>query len=77
MRSPLLENFIIYGPFSYNGLYTSDSNQLFNQQLQRSNTGSCIKDFDTINTLLSHQGLILQHDISMPAHNQLMLWQRS
>jgi cyclopropane fatty-acyl-phospholipid synthase-like methyltransferase len=38
----------IYGPFNYNGAYTSDSNARFDQWLKSQNTLSGIKDFEDI-----------------------------
>ncbi|KAG1663448.1 UPF0585 protein [Nymphon striatum] len=51
---PLLESqgyFILYGPFNYNGKYTSESNARFDQWLKSNDPMSCIKDFEELNAL--------------------------
>lgn len=64
----------IYGPFKYNGQYTSASNANFQQWLQSRDPVSGIRDFEKINELATSIGLRLIQDISMPANNQLLIW---
>lgn len=67
----------IYGPFNYNGAYTSDSNARFDQWLKIQNTSSGIKDFEDVMLLASSRGFILLNDIAMPANNRLLVLQKS
>lgn len=67
----------IYGPFRYNGRYTSASNAEFDRYLQARDPQSGIRDFVDVNTLSSEQGLHLLADHSMPANNQLLIWHKS
>jgi cyclopropane fatty-acyl-phospholipid synthase-like methyltransferase len=67
----------IYGPFRYNGRYTSASNQDFDRFLQERDPQSGIRDFTAVNTLSSRQGLHLLADHSMPANNQLLIWHKT
>jgi len=69
--------FIIYGPFNYNGLYSSESNAQFDIWLKQQNPKSCIKDFDFLNSLAKQSGLEFKHDIDMPANNKILCWQKS
>jgi cyclopropane fatty-acyl-phospholipid synthase-like methyltransferase len=62
----------VYGPFNYQGQFTSDSNQQFNLWLQHNNPDSGIRDIEWICQLAQQQGLILQEDIAMPANNRLL-----
>ena len=77
---PILESkgyFILYGPFNYNGEYTSESNARFDQWLKNNDPKSCIKDFEKINELAESGGMKLIDDITMPANNRILVWQKS
>ncbi|WP_198360679.1 DUF938 domain-containing protein [Thalassotalea crassostreae] len=64
----------VYGPFKYQGKYTSSSNEGFQQWLQERDKNSGIRDFEAVNQLALNAGLVLEKDISMPANNQLIIW---
>jgi len=66
----------IYGPFRYDGEYTSASNAEFDRFLQARDPESGLRDFAQVNTLASEQGLSLLADHAMPANNQLLLWRK-
>jgi len=66
----------IYGPFKYQGKFTSDSNAGFQQWLQDRDPLSGIRDFEQVDHLAGKQGFKLLSDISMPANNQLLTWQK-
>jgi len=66
---------IAYGPFNYDGEYTSESNQRFDQLLRASNTGRGIRDIERINMLAVDNGLQFVVDHAMPANNRLIVWQ--
>ena len=66
----------IYGPFNYNGAYTSDSNARFDQWLKSQNKSSCIKDFEDIMFLARSSGFGLVNDFPMPANNRLLVLQK-
>ena len=68
---------ILYGPFRYQGTYTSESNAIFDQTLQARDAQSGIRDFEAIEEILQNKGFLLIHDQPMPANNQLLLWQLS
>ncbi|MFT6978468.1 MAG: cyclopropane fatty-acyl-phospholipid synthase-like methyltransferase [Shewanella psychromarinicola] len=63
---------VIYGPFKYQGQFTSDSNRQFNLLLQQNNPHSGIRDIEWIGQLALQQGLTLQEDIAMPANNRML-----
>jgi trans-aconitate methyltransferase len=65
----------IYGPFNYNGAYTSDSNARFDQWLKSQNSLSGIRDFEDILALAATRGLSLMSDNAMPANNRLLVLQ--
>ncbi|NOR70482.1 MAG: DUF938 domain-containing protein [Methylomarinum sp.] len=63
----------IYGPFNYNGQYTSASNQQFDQSLKLRNPKSGIRDFEAIKELAHTANLIISDDFAMPANNRLLV----
>ncbi|AQS36661.1 Protein of unknown function (DUF938) [Shewanella psychrophila] len=62
----------IYGPFNYNGNYTSDSNARFDVWLAQQDNRSAIRDIEWIAELAETQGLRLIEDHEMPANNRLL-----
>lgn len=68
---------VVYGPFNYEGEYSSESNERFDLHLQTQNVGSAIRDFEWICELASAQGFDLLKDINMPANNQCLIWIKS
>ncbi len=65
----------IYGPFKYQGEYTSASNENFQLWLKNRDLESGIRDFEKVNELAIKQGFTLISDKNMPANNQLITWQ--
>jgi len=63
---------VIYGPFNYNGSYTSESNKHFDQWLKQQDPKSCIKHFEKIDLLAKNNGMQLVTDYEMPANNRLL-----
>lgn len=68
--------FCLYGPFNYNGSYTSESNARFDEWLKARDPESAIRDFEALNRLAENAGLRLKEDYSMPANNRLLVWTR-
>jgi Protein of unknown function (DUF938) len=66
----------IYGPFNYNGYYTSDSNASFDQWLKSRDPLSGIRDFEAVLELAGRAGLKLMKDNAMPANNRLLVLQK-
>ena len=69
--------FILYGPFNYNGQYTSESNAKFDLWLAQQNPQSSIRDFEALNRLAEQAGLTLIDDYEMPANNRILVWKKS
>tara|TARA_R110002110_G_scaffold205066_7_gene417012 strand:- start:142261 stop:142857 length:597 start_codon:yes stop_codon:yes gene_type:complete len=67
----------VYGPFNYNGQYTSPSNAQFDQWLAQQSPDSAIRHFEAIDELAGQAGFELQSDHPMPANNRLLIWERS
>lgn len=62
----------IYGPFNYQGQFTSESNAGFDIWLKENNKLSGIRDYEKILMLADKAGLTLIKDHEMPANNRLL-----
>jgi cyclopropane fatty-acyl-phospholipid synthase-like methyltransferase len=62
----------VYGPFRYEGRYTSDSNRQFDRMLKERDPLSGLRDIEAISALAAQYGLRLLHDHDLPAHNRLL-----
>ncbi|SEL72994.1 Protein of unknown function [Colwellia chukchiensis] len=62
----------IYGPFNYQGKYTSESNAEFDLWLKARDSESGIRNIEAIITLAQAAGLTLVKDHTMPANNRLL-----
>jgi len=69
--------FLQYGPFNYNGNYTSESNARFDVWLKQRDPNSCIKHFETIQELAEKNGMRLLKDFEMPANNRILVWRKN
>lgn len=67
---------IIYGPFNYDGQFTSSSNAAFHQHLLQRDPRSGIRDVEWIIELAHQSGLDLLADHAMPANNRLLVFKR-
>ena len=66
--------FCLYGPFNYNGLYTSESNARFDQWLRQRDPLSGVRDFEALQALAEKAGLLLKEGYEMPANNRTLVW---
>lgn len=66
----------IYGPFKYQGEFTSDSNANFDLWLKERDVNSGIRDIEAILSLANAAGLNLIEDHVMPANNQLLFFKK-
>jgi len=66
----------IYGPFLFNGQYTSEGNHLFDQQLRSQDSASGLREFNDLNVLAERYLFSHRRTIDLPANNQLLFWER-
>ncbi|HXH75657.1 MAG TPA: DUF938 domain-containing protein [Bacteriovoracaceae bacterium] len=66
----------IYGPFKYDGQFTSSSNEEFDQQLKSRDPLSGIRSFEDVNGAMIKNGFELILDEDMPANNQMLVYSR-
>lgn len=65
----------LYGPFNYEGKFTSESNARFDIWLKSRDRNSGVRDFEAINRLAETHGLFLLKDVTMPSNNRILVWQ--
>ena len=64
----------LYGPYNYDGNFTSDSNARFDAWLKLRDPNSGVRDFEAVNRLAASHGLYLLRDIAMPSNNRMLIW---
>jgi cyclopropane fatty-acyl-phospholipid synthase-like methyltransferase len=69
--------FCLYGPFNYDGQYSSDSNRRFDLHLKQQAPQMGIRDLGDLENLGMNVGLELESDNEMPANNRLLVWRRA
>jgi len=68
--------FCLYGPFNYNGEFTSQSNAQFDIWLKQRDPVSGVRDFEALQKLAKVAGLQLIDDVAMPANNRILVWRK-
>ncbi|MDH5660255.1 MAG: class I SAM-dependent methyltransferase [Gammaproteobacteria bacterium] len=66
--------FCLYGPFNYNGQFTSESNARFDIWLKQKDPVSGVRDYEALQILAEKAGLDFIKDIEMPANNRVLVW---
>jgi len=64
----------VYGPFNYDGRFTSESNARFDQWLKQRDPSSGVRDFEAVDALARGAGLQLKQDYAMPVNNRTLVW---
>lgn len=68
--------FCVYGPFRFGGEFTSPSNAEFDSSLKTNNPEWGIRDFEQLCQVAEEEDLAFQHNYSMPANNQLLVFKK-
>ena len=68
---------ILYGPFTYNGQFTTRSNQDFDVWLKSRDPKSGVRSYEWVTALAAAAKLNLINDHVMPANNQCLVYQRT
>jgi cyclopropane fatty-acyl-phospholipid synthase-like methyltransferase len=66
----------VYGPFRYDGGYTSKSNENFDSMLRERDPLSGLRDVEQVIALGADCGLTLRADHDLPANNRLLQFHR-
>ena len=67
---------LVYGPFNYNGTFTTPSNERFDAWLRERNPVSGLRDFAWVDDLAQAAGYELVDDLTMPANNRFLCWEK-
>jgi hypothetical protein len=76
-RLPAGAAFCLYGPFNYDGRFTSESNARFDQHLKNQAPHMGIRDMADMKRLAGSTGFVLEADHGLPANNRLLVWRRN
>ncbi len=68
---------MLYGPYKYNGQFTTESNATFDQWLKDRDPASGVRDFEAVIATAQCTGLTLARDYAMPANNQMLIFERA
>ena len=68
---------MLYGPYKYDGQFTTESNATFDQWLKDRDRASGVRDFEAVIATAKCTGLTLTHDYAMPANNQMLIFERA
>lgn len=68
--------FVVYGPFKYEGKFTSESNAEFDLSLKGRDPLMGIRTFEDVLANMTKNGFELLEDYEMPANNRMLVFQR-
>lgn len=66
----------LYGPYKYQGKFTTESNERFDEWLKARDPASEVRGFEWVCELALSNGLQCMDDFSMPANNQLLVFKK-
>ncbi|QDK39368.1 DUF938 domain-containing protein [Bdellovibrio sp. NC01] len=67
---------LIYGPFNYNGKFTTPSNEEFDKSLKENDPQSGIRNFEDVFAAMTKNDFELINDYEMPANNRMLYFRR-
>lgn len=65
---------IFYGPFNYNGAFTSESNEKFDHWLKSRDPQSGIRNFEDIVSTMKKYDMDFTKEYEMPANNKMLVF---
>ena len=74
LNQKVKKQIILYGPYKFDGEFTSESNAQFHQSLQERDPQMGIRDFEEVQALLDQFELV--QNKAMPANNNLLIFKR-
>jgi SAM-dependent methyltransferase len=69
--------FYLYGPFSFNAQFSSESNQVFDQYLRQKDPLSGLRDKNELDQLALSHRLMPAKCWALPANNHILSWQKT
>ena len=67
---------LIYGPFKYDGQFTSVAHEELDRELKAKDPSSGIRAFEDVNNAMIKNGFELMLDVAMPENNQMLVYNR-
>ena len=67
---------LLYGPYRFDGAFTTESNAEFDQWLKARDPASGVRDFEAVAAAAEAVGLVLEDNRAMPSNNQLLCFRR-
>lgn len=67
---------LIYGPFKYDGQFTSVAHEELDRELKAKDPSSGIRAFEDVNNAMIKNGFELILDVDMPENNQMLVYNR-
>ena len=67
---------LLYGPYRFDGAFTTESNAEFDQWLKARDPASGVRDFEAVAAAAEAVGLVLADNYAMPSNNQLLCFRR-
>jgi SAM-dependent methyltransferase len=67
---------LLYGPYRFDGAFTTESNAEFDQWLKARDPASGVRDFEAVAAAAEAVGLVLADNRAMPSNNQLLCFRR-
>ena len=68
---------LFYGPFKYQGQFTTPTNAEFDDWLKAADPQRGIRDFEWVCELMQSAGFVLMKDQAMPANNQMLIFEKT
>lgn len=68
--------FMLYGPFTFHGRFSTEGNARFDQWLRARDPQSGIRDIGDLQRLAAGQGLRGYRNFAMPANNRMLVWRK-
>ena len=69
--------FMLYGPFNFDGQFTSESNRQFDQRLKTRDPLSGVRNFEDLDQLAANVNMTFIHDHEMPYNNRILVWRKN
>ncbi|MDG0996763.1 MAG: DUF938 domain-containing protein [Gammaproteobacteria bacterium] len=69
--------FYLYGPFSFDGQFSSQSNHDFDHFLRQQDPDSGLRDKNNLDELALKNGLIAATSWALPANNHILSWKKT
>jgi len=67
---------VTYGPYSFHGEHTAESNARFDQSLKARNPEWGVRDVDALASVAREHGFVLAETRAMPANNFVLVWKQ-